>query len=108
MSTRVETNKEFLQALHLLKPKFQKVLLKACSREEINCLCECVYNVLKGKVPLKENQKKLLNNHKSLLRNIVLKGNTNYRKKILVQKGGAFLPIILGSILSTILGSLIK
>lgn len=106
MSRTLKTHKELLIALHKLKPKYQKALLKSCDEEEINCICECIHNVLKGKVPLEEKEKKRLNKYKSILRKLVRKGANKVRKHIIIQKGGAFLPIILGSILSGLLGYL--
>ena len=44
----VKTYKEFLRAVHYLKPKFRRA-------QQINCICECIY-VLKGKILLKEEQ----------------------------------------------------
>lgn len=107
MSRSLKTHKDLLSALHTLKPKYKIALLKSCNEDEINCICECVHNVLQGKVPLEENNKKKLKKYKSVLRKLVRKGTNKIRKNILVQKGGAFLPIILGSILSTLLGSLV-
>lgn len=103
MKSRVHTHLHFLRALHLLKPKFRKSLLKSCDESEINCICECIYNVLQGKVPLKEKEKSKLKKYKNILRKIVTRDRNNLRKNILIQKGGAFLPIILGSVLSALL-----
>lgn len=108
MKQRVHTYEEFLRALHFLKPKFRKALLKACDEKEINFICECIFNVLKGNILLEEKQKSKLNKHKKILRKLISKGNNKFRKNIIIQKGGAFLPIILGTILSTLLGSLVK
>lgn len=107
MSRRLNTHKDLLSALHKLKPKYRKALLKSCNKEEINCICECIHNVLQGKVPIEEKNKRKLKKYKSVLRELVRKGTDKVRKKIIIQTGGAFLPIILGSILSTLLGSLI-
>lgn len=108
MKSRVHIHGDFLRALHLLKPKHRKVLLKACGEEEINCLCECIYNVLQSKIPIKEKEKSKLNRYKNILRKLISKGKNKLRKNIIVQKGGAFLPIILGSVLTALLGSIIS
>lgn len=107
MFGRLKTHKELLVALQTLKPKYQKALLKSCDEDEINCICECIHNVLQGKVPLKEKDKKSLKQYINLLRKLVRKTTTKVRKKIIVQKGGAFLPIILGSILSGLISGLV-
>lgn len=108
MPQTVNTHKDFLKALHILKPKFRKALLKACDNSEINCICECIYNVLKGKIPIEKKERQKLNKYKHILRKLLAKGKTSFRKHIIVQKGGAFLPIILGSVLSALLGSIVK
>lgn len=107
MFGRLKTHKELLVALQTLKPKYQKALLKSCDEDEINCICECIHNVLQGKVPLKEKDKKSLKQYINLLRKLVRKTTTKVRKNIIVQKGGAFLPIILGSILSGLISGLV-
>lgn len=108
MSKSVKTHTEFLRALHILKPKFRKALLKSCNDEEIKCICECIYNVLQGGIPIPENEKIKLQKHKNILRKLISKGKNKFRKHIIIQKGGAFLPIILGSVLSALLGSIIN
>lgn len=106
MMQRLNTHKDLLLALHKLKPKYRKALLKSCDEKEIKCICECIHNVLQGKVPIEEKHKKKLKKYKSVLRKLVRKGVNKVRKNIIIQKGGAFLPIILGSILSALIGSL--
>lgn len=100
MQQSLKTHKDFLHALHTLKPKYKKALLQTCDEKEINVICECVHNVLQGKVELKEKEKSKLKKYKHILRKLVRKCSNACRKKIIVQKGGAFLPLILGSILS--------
>lgn len=107
MQQRLKTYKDLLSALHTLKPKYRKALLESCDEKDINCICECIHNILQGKVELKEKEKKKLNKYKNVLRKLVRKGTDHLRKKILIQRGGAFLPIILGSILSSLVSSFI-
>ncbi|KAG7301652.1 hypothetical protein JYU34_001961 [Plutella xylostella] len=108
MPGRVTTHKHFLTALQTLKPKFRKALLKVCSEEEINCICECIHNVLKGNIPLQNKDSIKLRKHKSTLRKLVSKGKHQFRKHIIIQKGGAFLPIILGSVLTGLINSILR
>lgn len=107
MHQRLKTHIELLNALHTLKPKYRKALLKSCDEEEINCICECIHNILQGKVPIEDRHKKQLQKYKKILRNLVRKGKNKIRKNILIQKGGEFLPLILGSILSGLVSSLV-
>lgn len=107
MPRTVTTHQQLLRALHTLKPKYRKALLKVCSDDEINCICECIYNILLGKIPLEEKIKNKLGKHKHILRRLISKGSNKSRKRIIIQKGGAFLPIILGTILSSLLSSVV-
>lgn len=107
MHQTLKTHKDLLSALHTLKPKYQKALLKSCDEEEINCICECIHNVLKGKVPLEESAKKKLKKYKDLLRKLVRKSTNQIRKRLIIQRGGSFLPIILGSILASLVSSIV-
>lgn len=100
MYGRVKTHKDLLKALLTLRPNLRSVLLKACKDEEINCITECIFNTLNGKVPLKDSDKSKLKKHKTVLRKIIKKGRGKFRKRIIIQQGGAFLPIILGAVLN--------
>lgn len=108
MHHRVKTHVNLIRALHTLKPKYRTAILNVCTEEEINFICECIHNVLQGKIPLEQKQKSKLSKFKHLLRKILRKGNSKLRKNIIIQKGGAFLPIILGSILSGLMSSILK
>lgn len=106
MPQRVITHKHLLKALHALKPKYRKALLQVCEDQEINIICECIYNILKGKIPLKENERDVLAKYKNVLRKLVAKSNTKLRKNVIIQKGGAFLPIVLGAVLNALVNNL--
>lgn len=108
MIPRVTTHTNFLKALHVLKPKFRKALLKSCNQEELHCICECIHNVLQGKITIPTKEKNKLEKYKHILRKLISKGTNRTRKNIIIQKGGAFLPIILGAVLSALLGSVTK
>lgn len=109
MPHAVIKNSELLRALAKLGPKERAALLKAVGDKEIHCICECIYNTLKGKVPLSIHQKRRLSQHKHILRRLVKPGEPIFKKrKLLIQKGGALLPLILAPLISGILGSLLK
>lgn len=100
-------NSELLRALTKLGIKERVALLKIVGDKEIHCLCECIYNTLKGKVPLTQTQKKGLSRHKVTLRRIVKpKESIHKKRKLLVQKGGSLLPLILSPIITGLLGKL--
>src|SRR5688572_8829638 len=76
-------------------------------KEVLHCVCECVLNTLNGVVPLSEKRKNNLSAYKKELRLLANKTiSKNKKKRIIVQKGGAFLPMLLTpaiSLLSTLL-----
>jgi hypothetical protein len=94
-----------LKRLKQMPNKKQRKFLKSCSKDFICCMCECVKNILKGKVPLKSSQLKSLARRKQSLRSLVLKKTPIGIKKKILQKGG-FLGALLTPILS-LLGGLL-
>lgn len=108
MVRELVNNAALLKALLKLKPQQRLAILKSADKELVRCLCECALNVIKGKVPVNSGHKKKLSPYKQLLRKLVLKkGSWKNKKKILLQKGGNFIPLILGPILSTVLSAVL-
>lgn len=99
-----DKNAAILRVLLHLNSKERKNLINACDRDFIKCVCECSYNILNGNVPLNNKEKSNLAKHANILRKLVQsdKGIAN-KKKIIIQKGGAFLPNLLTPILFTVL-----
>jgi predicted nucleic acid-binding protein len=107
MSKAVMNHSEVLRALHKASPSMRKSMLKAADCGLIHSICECVYNTIRGNVKLTPNQKTRLSRHKKLLRKIMHRGQSwKKRKKLINQKGGAFLPLILAPLLSGVLSNL--
>ncbi|KAF5276366.1 hypothetical protein FQA39_LY18593 [Lamprigera yunnana] len=104
MANTVIKNADLLKALSKLGVKERLALLKCLDEKQIHCICECVYNTLKGEVPLSIEQKHRLSRHKTILRRLVKPGEVIKKKKqILLQHGGGFLPLLLTPLLSAIL-----
>jgi hypothetical protein len=81
--------------------------LRIADDKFIRCICECVFNTLKGNVILKRREKDQLSKYKSTLRRIARKReNWKDKRQLLVQRGG-FLPYIIGPILSALLTRII-
>lgn len=109
MSRSVINCAEVLKFLQKAKPHYRKAVLQKADKELVICICECVYNILKGKVPLTNTQKQNICKHKRLLRRLVKRGEPfTEKRKIIYQKGGSFLPMLLAPIISGVLGSLFK
>lgn len=107
MSRLVINHADVLKALYKLKPAQRVALLKTADKALVHCIIECVYNILKGKVPLSPSQKSKLSRRKQILRGLIKRGiNWRNKRNILVQKGGSLLPLILGPLLTGVLKSL--
>jgi len=88
-----------LEALCHLNKNQRAVFLRTADEKFIRCIRECVFNTLKGNVPLERREKNRLSKYKTALRRIAAKrGN--------LQRGG-FLPYIIGPILSILLSRII-
>lgn len=104
MSRNVRNNIEMLQALIKMNPKQRVNVLKDADSGLIIAICECALNTLKGNVPLTPAQKKKLSRFRRLLHALVERpAQWKNKRKILVQKGGAILPILLGAVVSSLL-----
>jgi hypothetical protein len=75
------------------------VYLKTCNGPFVDCLCECLRNLLKGRVPLKSKQLKDLRRYKRLLRKAALKNTPRSERRRILEKGG-FIGAILPPLIS--------
>jgi len=60
-------------ALHVLKtadPRLRKALISNCNKELVNCISECVLNVLKGNMKLSGSKRRKLQKYKTALRKV--------------------------------------
>ena len=80
MSSRVHKHSVQLKMLRDASPELRKQILHHCGKDFLNCVCECVKNVLKGNVPLTSSQKQKLSRHRNKLRELVLKKNSEEEK----------------------------
>jgi len=102
-----ENFKNIVSQQHLLKELAKKkslyrtTILKKADNNLISAICESIYNILEGNVPLRSDQKVLLIKYKSVLRKLVQRNKIKYKKKLLVQSGG-FLGIVLPAVLSLV------
>ena len=96
MAQRLRKNHDFLKLLVKCTPVQRKAILKAAVRT----ICECVFNVLKGTVPVSKPTKKKLLVHKKPLIALAEKSTPlEKKKKLLVQHGGNFLSVLLPPVL---------
>ena len=90
-----DTN-DLLKVVGHSKPKLRKAILQHCDNDLIETICDCVYNVVKGNIPgVNAKVVKKLVPHKKTLIKLTKRIPLKEKRKTLVQKGGALLPLLL-------------
>ena len=90
--------------------KTRKALLKHIDKDAVKCICECILNILHGSVEIAGTKKKLLNRYRHLLRELATPKRASgwhRRKKILLQSGGSFLPLLLSPLIEVLVSKLL-
>ena len=104
MSETLTSNYHYLNTLLKAEPKIRKFIILQAKKDLIKCLSECVYNTLLNKqIDISNQNIKKLKKYRKPLRKLA-KTTTSYkeRRKIFLQKGNGFLPLILPSVLSLV------
>lgn len=100
-----------LKTLHHADKNQRVLLLKNADHGLVKGICECVLNVLNGCVKICDKTRKKLGKYKKVLRNIVdrrkTEGGWKSKKRLILQKGAGFLPLVLGTIIHAILQEII-
>lgn len=108
-SRRLSRNQKFLEYYIEADKRGQKSLIQSANKDQVNCLCEIALNVVNRYIPIHSSTSQVLCNHKKTICAIAdSKVPLSKRKKILVQKGGAILPLILSTVLPLIAQALFK
>jgi hypothetical protein len=80
-----------------------RALLSKANQKQIKSLCECILNVVNGNIPITSHHVKNLKPYQNTIYKVVSKRvPIKSKKKLLVQKGSGFVPVI-----ATIVGSLL-
>jgi hypothetical protein len=96
-----------LRSICRCKGKRRKLILQRASGDLIRTVAQVAKNAIKGNIPLTSRQKQRLRRHKKTLRALsVNRSSIKNKRKLLIQKGGALLPLLLGPILSAVAGSI--
>jgi hypothetical protein len=77
------------------------MFIKTCNGPFVDCVCECIRNLLKGRVPFKSKQLRFLRRYKQLIRRLSLKKTPRGEHRRILQTGGLF-PAILPPLISGI------
>ena len=97
VSQRLKMHGSDILYLQKTKPCIRKHIKTKGDGSLVDCLCECVDNMLRGNVPLTKLQKEKLKRNKAGLRALTKKSFSLKQKKAILQKVG-----FLGSLLAPI------
>lgn len=106
MSSNVTRHIPLLKIINAVPKKVRESILKQADDNFIKAICEICINFCNGNVKVNAKSFKKLKKYKDVIHKLasVKKAHKNLRKekKVLIQKGGAFLPILLPSIISAL------
>ncbi|KAK3925221.1 Putative B3 domain-containing protein [Frankliniella fusca] len=102
MAPAAKTHKALLQVLLSAKLKFRKAILENSDRALVYAICEICDNLLRGNIPLSDSHKAKRKRHRHKIRELAQRGEGWTKKKERLQKGGAFLPLLLSTIASVL------
>lgn len=109
MSQCVVKNLPALRILASAPPKLRRIILENGNLQLIKAIVECIENVLKGNIPIEEGYLKKLKKHKTALRAVTKSSNKlSGKKKVIIQKGGAFLPALLVPVITVLAEKLLQ
>ena len=111
MPKRKNRLKKTFQKITLLAvatPRARKQLIVNGARELIDCVSDCCANMLKGNIPLNDQQKTKLCKHKKNLRRLALKKVSLKKKKQIIQTGGFLIGAILAPVASVLASLLFR
>lgn len=103
MSRLVRTHAAFLQLLHTTNAKQRKVLLQTVTKEQLKALCEVIWNVYKGTVPVGDRYVKKLTPYKTIIRSLISRVGRK-RKKIILLQRHSMIPWLLKPVLDMLNG----
>jgi hypothetical protein len=95
-------HKDLLKILAFSKTRYKKAILNKADKQLILSICDIIFNILNGNVHIDNDTKNKLNKHKFFLRRLIEKSSLQQKKKILIQKGGNILGIILPALITTL------
>lgn len=111
MSSKLKHLKENKHMLYILKdcsPKLRKAIIQNAGNGLITTINEIIFNTLKGNNPIDKKTKLKLIQYKKPMRCLVCpKKSITSKRKLLIQKGG-FLPALISSLLSGVIGKLLE
>ena len=79
--------------------------METAEPDQVCAICECIYNIMHGNIPIPEGIKEELPPRKKMLWDLVdTKVPYKIKKEILLQSGGSILGALIPPVISAILG----
>lgn len=103
----VKKHADVLCILAKAKPKLVKQIIANAEPSLIKSISECSLNILKGVIPLTNNQKRKLRRYKNAMRQLIQTKSPNRQKKKALLMRGGFIGSILGTIAPILLPALL-
>lgn len=104
---RLKKHKHLLYTLKTAKPKLRNAIIQNVDDDFIKTLHEIAHNTLNKNNPINVKQKNILKRYKTPIRSLACpKRSLTQKRKLIIQNGG-FLPALLGTVLSGLIGSII-
>ena len=108
MTQRMKKNYHMLHALNECSPEERKQLLRIARPDLVHAVCDCIVNVVHGKVPISNYKKCQLRKKVTVLKRLSSPKEPAAKiKRLFIQHGGGFLSAILGPVLKTIAGTVL-
>ena len=96
---------DFLNLLSKTHPFQQRAFLEKTEPNQGRVICECIYNIIHGNIPVLQGIKEELIPKKQVLGDLaVTKVPYKRKKNLLLQSGGSVLGALLPPVISSILG----
>lgn len=105
--------KENVDVLKILaQPKWRKLhkpIINRASPDLLRCICNCAKNILNANIPLKLNEKTILEKKKKILRELADSSKSiKHRGHIIKNQKGGFFAALLAPLLGALIGPIVS
>ena len=99
---RMRVHKDFIKLL-AIKPRAYKPIIASCNDDAVSCLCDIMYNVRLGSVPLPRAKLLKLKKYRHVLKKITSpRTSLPTRRRQLIQHGGGLFSIVIPAVIGLI------
>jgi hypothetical protein len=97
----IKANYHTLHVLKHARQKLRKAIISNCDMDLVNCISECILNILNGNITMTGCEKRKPSKHKVALRKLVDKQVPIRWKKLLILQRVGFIVALLAAVLPT-------